>query len=204
MREYLNRFDPLNLNKFEFETDNKFGIPTILKENVKVDKLIPFIDKDRDGWCHFFLDDYRFERVWNNPLRYIDLLRQFEGVFSPDFSLYRDWPLAIQIWNTYRNRWCGVFWQMHGIKVIPTISWSDNRSYEFCFLGVEKGSTVAISTVGVMKNKESLKFFRKGYDEMIRRIQPEQIIIYGREIEGIEGKYFEPFYEKFEEANNGR
>ena len=58
-------------------------------------------------WVHFYQDDYRFERIWSQPERYVERLRKFQGVISPDFSIYRELPLAMQIWNTYRNRAIG-------------------------------------------------------------------------------------------------
>ena len=31
-----------------------------------------------------------------------------------------------------KNRWGGAYWQSSGLTVIPTISWGDERSFEFC------------------------------------------------------------------------
>ena len=56
---------------------------------------------------HFYLDDYQFERVWRSPERYIEILRKFEYVFTPDFSLYMDMPKVQQIYNIYRSRLLG-------------------------------------------------------------------------------------------------
>ena len=60
--------------------------------------------------------------------------------------MYLEMPYALQIYNTFRNRWCGAYLSDKGIKVIPTVSWSDEKSIEFCFKGIEKGSIVAVST----------------------------------------------------------
>lgn len=57
----------------------------------------------KDKCVHFFIDDYQFERVWRSPLQYIDLLSEFHSVMTPDFSLYTDYPKAIQIYNHYRK-----------------------------------------------------------------------------------------------------
>lgn len=190
------RLDALNLNKGIFDFDNDYSIPTIKKEELEVDKLIPFgINKKRDGTCAFFLEDYRFERVWAKPKRYLNMLKQYEGTLSPDFSLYTDYPIAVQIWNTYRNRWLGRYWQENDIKVIPTVVWGDKRSYDFCFEGIEKGSIVAVGSVGVMFWKEAIESFKDGYYEMMDRIKPKQILYYGKPIEDLEGniKYFKSF-----------
>lgn len=180
-KEIKSRLDPLNLKKGHYEPENDYGFPTIYKQDFDIKQLVPFGNKNFKGTAHFFLYDFIFERVWNKPKKYIDILKRYQtGVLSPDFSLYTDYPIAVQIWNTYRNRWCGRYWQDQGIKVIPTIGWSTPESYKFCFQGIERGSTVAISTLGVLQNKEATKLFQQGYNEMTQQIHPEKIIIYGR------------------------
>lgn len=177
-------YDKLNLS-VTFESDNKYGIPTIKKEDFVPDWLVPYrqrIRTDLDistGAVHFFLDDYRFEPVWTKPMDTFSVVSKIGAALSPDFSLYTKYPISAQIWNTYRNRWLGCFWQAQNLKVIPTICWSDEKSYEFCFLGVEKGSTVAISTVGANKSKNAGEFFKKGYFKMIEVIEPSLILCYG-------------------------
>lgn len=86
-------------------------------------------------------------------------------------------PIALQLYNTFRNRYCGAVWQDNGLIVIPTISWSTNESFEFCFDGIEEGSVVAISTLGSRKEKQ---LFLNGYFEMIKRIQPTNVLCYGK------------------------
>lgn len=130
----------------------------------------------------FFQDDYKFERVWSSPTRYVNLLKQFACVTSPDFSLYADMPQEVQRWNTYRNRLLTAYWQQQGIRVIPTISWSTSKSYDFCFDGIRKG-IVAISSVGVRQDNRSMAFWKNGVREMLNRIEPEQIILYGYPID---------------------
>lgn len=52
---------------------------------------------------HFFLDDYQFNRIWNKPVQYLHLIQKFQCVLTPDFSLYTDFPVAMQIYNHYRK-----------------------------------------------------------------------------------------------------
>ena len=56
---------------------------------------------------HFFLDDYQFERIWRSPYENLERLRGFGCVLMPDFSTYRDMPMAMKIWNIYRMRLMG-------------------------------------------------------------------------------------------------
>ncbi|MCL2528754.1 MAG: DUF4417 domain-containing protein [Coriobacteriia bacterium] len=63
---------------------------------------------------HFYEHDQAFERLWNNPKRYIKILQRFAGSISPDFSLYPDMPHPYKQWNNYRNYACGVWFQSQG------------------------------------------------------------------------------------------
>lgn len=154
MSDRINTIKKYNLHLYNvFETDGDFEMPVIHRENIIPDKLISFnymlSSKDKHVGVHMFVDDYQFERLWNQPERYINSLKQFDCVFTPDFSLYMDMPIAMKIWNTYRSRLLGQYWQNQGIKVIPTVSWAELQTFEFCFDGIEDESIVAISTVGV-------------------------------------------------------
>lgn len=132
---------------------------------------------------HFYLDDYQFERVWISPKRYVKLLRQYAFTLSPDFSLYTDMPLVMQMWNVYRSRLLGQFWQNNGINVIPTVRWSDERSYSFCFDGLPRQSVISVSTRGCVRQAEPRKLWQAGMAEAVRRLEPTKILIYGSKIE---------------------
>ena len=151
---------------------------------------------------HFFLDDCQFNRCWNNPDRYVEILKRFKCVLSPDFSLFTDFPKALQIYNHYRKHWLGAYWQMHGIEVIPTLCWSDEESFAWCFDGEPVGGTVAVSSVGTQNKKQSKQLFINGYNEMIKRLQPQTVIFYGNIPEECYGNIIKvrAFQEKCREA----
>jgi hypothetical protein len=177
-------FDTVHATE-QFPTDgNPYDIPTVRRAPFShaPDWLVPYRTRVKDphnGGIHFFLDDYRFESVWGHPTKALRALLSCNMVvLTPDFSLFPDWPIAIQIWNTYRNRWTGAKWQSEGLRVIPTLSWSTPQSYAFAFAGVETRSLVAISTLGLRRNNWNL--FEPGYRAMIQQLQPSQILCYGR------------------------
>jgi len=102
-----------------------YEFPLIRRTTCKPNKAIPF-DKaaksiKHDQWLHFYIHDKQFERVWNNRKQYLNLFKRFEGVITPDFSLYRVLPLAMQIWNTYRNRAIAYWLQNNGVNIVPNI-----------------------------------------------------------------------------------
>lgn len=179
----------LNLGYAQFEGDGKYDIPKMYPTEIDNLERIPiqgfnFALKDKSPerkGVHFFLHDYQFERVWNYPDRYLPVLEKFAFVLSPDFSPYSDMPKATKIYNVYRNRWCGRFWQENGIKVIPTVTWSDKDSLEFALDGIPKNSTIAISTMGEGRwaKWESLK---ENWDFVMSTLKPKTILLYGKDL----------------------
>lgn len=192
--------DTYNLGIMDNENVSDFWqMPIIKNDNFIPSKLIGFnyakTSKENNVGIHFYLDDYQFERLWNNPEEYIDILKQYECILSPDFSLYMDMPMPMKIWNIYRSRLIGQYYQSQGIKVIPTLSWAEEETFEFCFEGIPKGSIVSISTIGVKKNKEALKIWKAGVDELIKRIEPSTILIYGGKLDYDYGNIEVIYYE---------
>ena len=177
--------DNENIKRWNFFSKNKWNIPTI-KGIDEFDEKVQFIgfnyaktcekQQKTDFGVHFFLDDYQFNRLWNRPDKYIPLLSKFKYVLSPDFSMYTDYPKAMQMWKHYQKHWLGAYMELFGIKVIPTVGWSDKESFEWCFDGEPQNSTVAISSVGCSKTIDK---FITGYNAMIDRLHPSTIIFYG-------------------------
>lgn len=196
-----------NVNKATFEGVGVYQIPQIQATHYDSCEFIGFNyarsekDKNNKG-VHFFLDDYQFNRLWTNIDQYISLLSQFKYVLSPDFSMYTDFPKALQIYNHYRKHWIGAYLQEAGVNVIPTIAWSTPDSFEWCFDGEPKGGCVAVSSVGCMKSKKSKELFVLGYREMVKRLEPTQIVFYGSVPDECIGNIVrvKQFSEKFKEA----
>ena len=176
-----------NCEKATYEGEGVLGMPVIQPVELDVSNT-PMIGfnyamtekKPEDKILHFFLDDYQFDRVWNNPDAYLGVLSRFKAVVSPDFSLYMDFPTVIQHYNNYRRQWCGAYWQENGVTVIPTVRWSDEASFEWCFDGIPKHSLVCISTVGGFKEKAVAERWMKGYNKALEVLEPSHILFYGK------------------------
>ena len=106
-------------------------------------------------------------------------IRRFWGALTPDFSLYVDWPLAVQQWNHYRRQWLGRYGQEHGIKVIPTVNWSTPDSYGWCFEGILPGQIVALA-VPDLRHRLTRRYFITGFGAMIETLNPARLRVYGR------------------------
>ena len=142
---------------------------------------------------HFFVDDYRFDGIYNNPDRSWAKYSQYKFLLTPDFSTYADMNLWRQMENVSKNRWCGAWWQSKGAVVIPTISWSTPSSFDFCFDGVERGSIIAIGMIGC---KMSKKEFLKGYNAMLELLEPSNIICFGSPFKEMDGNIVQIDYMK--------
>lgn len=177
-------WDTLNLRAV-YPSDNIWDIPVVPAVTVTPGRLIPYNDRytcdhpQPGDAIHFFLDDYRFETLWSKPQRPLSRLKHVGAALTPDFSLWREMPAAMQMWQVYRNRWAGCWMTQHGIRAVPTISWSTRESFRYAFLGVPESSTVAISTVGV-RDKEAKRLFAVGVEHMLHELIPFNVLVYGK------------------------
>ncbi len=147
-----------------------------------------------DFFVHFYLDDYKFDGergIWRRPEQAFDRLKMYSGVITPDFSPYQDMPEPIKLYNIFRSRAFGYWLTEKGIPVINNVRWGTPETYRYCFDGIPKGSMVAIGTVGSgLKELRNRPRFEEGLNELVIRIQPSAIIVYGS------AKY--SFFEKIE------
>ena len=176
-----------------FKGSGKWEIPLIKKQIISLDniQLIAMSDtrqndipKNTKCGVHCFIDDYRFTSTYFNPNRTIKKLSQYAFLLSPDFSTYSDMQYWRQLESVAHSRWVGAFWQSKGLIVIPTVTWSDAKSYSFCFDGIEKNSIVAIGMIGCKHNKSG---FLNGYNAMLEKIEPIAIICFGTPFNEMDG-----------------
>ena len=166
------------------------GIPELLNiHNTEVPRtLIPFTklrtSKNKRGYVHFYVHDKCFKQIFSATDKYVDLLKQYDGVISPDPTIIIGKSKCLHATSTYLNRAVAYYLQKQGIPVIPNVRWGDESSYEFAFLGIPKHSIVAISTHGCIKrdstNDNLLRdYFKKGLSEMLKRLEPKTVIVHG-------------------------
>lgn len=197
----------LNLEIAQYEGVGKYDIPQLepVKSIPEITEWIGFnyvlSDKtpSQNKGVHFFIDDYQFMRIWNNPDAYVQKLSQYGAVIAPDFSPYGDMPLATQIFNHYRKHWVAKYLQERGVNIIPCIRAStDERSLEFYLEGEPKGGIVAISSMWVNKSKELKDYFMREYELMYNTLKPSKVLVYGTEVEGLKGdiEYIQSFTSK--------
>lgn len=201
----------LNMEKIACEISSH-GFPKLRTCETDCSEFVGFnymMNTNRDTehvGIHFFIDDYQFERVWRSPERYMQSMRKFMCAMTPDFSLYVDMPEPLQMFNHYRKQWVGAYWQANLLDVIPTVSWSDAKSFSWCFEGIPKYSQVAISSVGTQRSTETKRLFLRGYEKMMEILNPTKILFYGKVPNECTGNIIrlESFQERFGGKHNGR
>ena len=192
------------------EFDGYLGIPLIRKpDNFLIPSdIVPFTKRNRlDGnniAVGFYEMDNEFSDVLIAPEKYVEEFKKnplvtpekARIVLSPDCSLYRNAPLAVQISNIYRNRAIGFYYQHSGSYVIPQIRWGNELTYTTrllperpAFLGVEKHSIVAIGTYGCFKTSDDKYHFEAGLSAMMETLEPQIVLVYGSMSEKIFGPY---------------
>ena len=182
--------------------DGVFEMPVIKKPRKIIipENLVPFSKMDKADPASFAVCAYENDTVFRelliNPNEYVEKIKAFQGFITPDCSLYRDMPLAIQITNIYRNRAIGYYFQKKGVYVIPCVRWGDERTYtskmlpeKVAFAGVEKQSIVSIGSYGQLKDKVNRYYFEAGLDSMLETLEPKVVLIYGKMPDDIEKQY---------------
>lgn len=209
--------DRKDVFKFNIVSQLRFtekGMPILIGTNYIPQELISFnyalTEKSKSSkGIHFYIDDYQFERVWNEPNKYLNLLRKFSCVIMPDFSMFRNTPTPMQIWNSFRSKLIASYYEQSGITVIPNLNWSNEESLKFSLDGLPRYSVVALSTNGVL-NKETKESFLRCYKLATEQLQPLKILIVGKIPEELKSDEriikFESHSERFDklEVKHGR
>lgn len=167
----------------------EMGLPTMFKTQAVPNRLVPFDKcmgaKDTDCWVHFFLHDCRFERLWKNPWRYLPILARYNGVIAPDFSVFWELPLYVQVQSIGRSRQVASWLRQCGLDVIPCVRWGREETYPYAFGGIESGDTVAVGTAGCMREREPRQVFERGFAPMIEAVRPARVVVYGSARSGV-------------------
>lgn len=132
---------------------------------------------------NFYIDDVKFNRLWNNTDKYLEHLKCFHSVTMPDFSIStgeRGMPFALNIYNKYRNHALAWYLHMNGIKVVPSVPIADKDSYDWCFDGLPQNSILSVCTNGRVRAKASRIEFCDGFKVMCDKLHPARVIIVGR------------------------
>lgn len=137
-----------------------------------------------NAYLHCYIDDSKFDgpfnSIWKSPNRLLRIAEHYEGIITPDFSTYVDFPDPIRRYNTYRMRAFGRCAADLGYRVINNVRWGFSRTWKYDFDGLPHNSLVAIGTVGSgIRYIENRPLFDSGLREFIRTHSPHTLIICG-------------------------
>lgn len=134
----------------------------------------------KDTALHFFLDDYKFCKIWDNLELITGNIQKFAYVFAPDYSLYVDAPSKqMNIQNVYRSRFIAAYWQKCGLQVIPVASWGNSNSLKYCFEGLPEKSIIAVCGIGHSFCQAADILWHHAVKQLIAQKQPTRLIVYG-------------------------
>lgn len=188
-----------------FEGLTDMGIPSLLPEKICTPDLAPkftYANEESSSlhyFCYtsphyegvevgtigFYVDDYKFEVVWNDPEAYIEFFLEVNAQCSitPDFSCYNVWPMAKNLWSVYRSRWLGRLWQEADITVIPTIQLLD-RSYQQTVKYVLETLPDNCPTVAIecrLSNSKDYDLLVSWINKIVDVVKPECFVLYAGE-----------------------
>lgn len=162
-------------------------LPALPKVDAVPDSLTEFRrmknPSSANQFIHFYIHDRKFESVYKNPAKYLDWFRRFAGIIGFDYSIHAESPLYKQIDGIARSRELSFWYSKQGINVIPNVRWGMRETFSWCFDGLPRGSTVAVSTLGCVKDMVSRKLFVDGFWSMLEKIEPKLVIVYGSKSE---------------------
>jgi hypothetical protein len=179
--------DGMDYNKIMCEdriypTDNDFDIPVLdINKQPRNGLLLPVSAYGADSrqkkgisTYHFYVDDYRFEAIWKDPLKLIK--SGCKEVVEPNLSLFDSTPIAYGLQQIYKKRWIARFWQDLGVNVYADLNVSQ-KFYKYNLMGIPKGYN-AFATRGYADRVETL-YTEYELAQEISGMEHPNMIVYG-------------------------
>lgn len=175
------------MGDYLYPSNNVYEIPTLLTDNQPVHLELPFTPWGVEGrykkgitTYHFYVDDYRFERLYKDPIM---LLKSgCRAVVEPNNSIHDQTPIAYGIYQIYRKRYLARYLQECGMQVWVDLNVS-HRFAEYNLLGVPDGYN-AFFTRGVTGWTPTLELHFKQAQRISHKEQPNMYVYGGgKEIE---------------------
>lgn len=168
-----------------YDSNNEFDIPNLLIDHQPTSGLLlPFAGWGADtrakkgiSTYHFYVEDYRFTNIWNNPVSVLD--SGCTELVEPNLSLFDTTPIAYGLQLIYMKRWIARFWQECGAKVYADLNVAQ-KFYKYNRLGIPDGYN-AFATRGYADRQEYLKMEIQIACEISGRDNPNMIVYGGGE-----------------------
>ncbi len=143
-----------------FPSNNIYEVPTLdinaQAEIVSNPVIVWGIEKRTrridGGTVLFYVDDYRFEAIWDNPHQITDT--GCAAMAEPNVSIYDTMPVSYALHLIYKKRWIARYLQALGVKTLVDLNVSVKFA-EYNLLGVPEGWN-AFATRGYLERTDYL------------------------------------------------
>lgn len=158
-------------------------IQAIPNRLVSFDDAMRYDWTDFNCWVHFFDDDMRIERFWNNPKAYINKLSKFNGVLGLDYSVSWDFPASVKHHNHFRNS-TSTYWLQKQMPTIPQARCEGDDGDEV-LAGFPKHSSIAIGARSMVRQREDREVLKRSVKYIVDELEPTNLIWYGSNQYGV-------------------
>lgn len=149
-------------------------------------ELIPFSRRKRMNpqarAVHCFEQDVFINAFWKDIEQSIYELKDFDAVFTPDFTMFVDVPEIHNKWQLFKSRLCGALMQQYGYNVIPTITYGNATSLSWCLEGLAPNGVYGISGTGLQCCSAKLKLFQYAMRKIEEELTPIKVFVYGEPV----------------------
>lgn len=148
------------MGDYLYPSNNEYEVPCLLTDNQPIHLELPFTPWGVEGrykkgisTYHFYVDDYRFERLFKDPIKL--LMSGCRAVVEPNCSIHDQTPVAYALYQIYRKRYLARYLQECGLQVWVDLNVAP-RFMDYNLLGVSHGYN-AFFTRGVSGWQEHLQ-----------------------------------------------
>jgi len=169
---------------FLYDSDNEYNIPNLLlspdtmPDHLEL-PLAPWGAESRNkhgiSTYHFYVEDYRFERLFKDPMRL--LLSGCKYIVEPNCSIHDQTPVAMALFLIYKKRYLARYLQECGIKVWVDMNVSSHFA-RYNRMGVPHGYN-AFFTRGTSGGVERLETDLRQAQEISGLEHPNMVVYAG-------------------------
>jgi len=172
-------------------------IPTVVpKKIMPFSKAITYRGDLHDTFIGFYSPDDTFERVRQNPKRYLPFFKRTAGIIGPDFSIHSDMPIIKQKSQINDNLSLSYYYGSQGIPIIPNLRCGVDELLPEFLSAIPCHTLVAIGTHGFVHQMQEQCEWYCFIESFCNALQPAGIVVYGslrnRMFDGLKARY--PFF----------
>jgi Domain of unknown function (DUF4417) len=128
---------------------------------------------------HFYNYDKKFRNVLKQPEVHLANFMKYQAILCPDITISKEMPVWVRIRNTQLSRCVGAYYASRQLQVIPSLRWAELSDLDFVVEGVPEASVIAMGALGTYRDLEKREVFEKGVLEILERLKPIAVIVYG-------------------------